>query len=464
MATSILVKFNGEIKSVKKHCRDLNISYQAVRNRHKKTGESYEKCIEYYQNNDVKGKIRFNNKIASIEEHCKDLGINPTTFYRRIAKTGESYLECLEYYLLHGAKGPLKVFIEGVECALVDYCKQHGINPKSVRLYKYKHPELSYEDILLLYVNGDIVANETYKLEYNGEIISLKQYCKLKGISYSKVLNTKNKYNISIDEAIKLVENNEIKNECINYVNWQGKLITIKEFSELINIPYGTIVAYKNKHKISYEQAFLELSQRRKTKDKRLRCIWRQMMDRCYNPKNHMYHRYGGRGITVQEYWHDYFNFENDMYESYIQHVKEYGEKETTIDRYPNNDGNYEIDNVRWATAKEQARNRCTSLILKNGELARDFCDKNNINIDWVYNRMSKHNMTVDNALEDVLNSPIKEKHNTKHILPCNNSLRHHCIQNKYTYETILEYIRQYNLSPDEALARYLKNRKKKNK
>jgi hypothetical protein len=35
----------------------------------------------------------------------------------------------------------------------------------------------------------------------------------------------------------------------------------------------------------------------------RIYCIWKQMKNKCYNPNNNNYHRYGGRGIKVCDIW-----------------------------------------------------------------------------------------------------------------------------------------------------------------
>jgi hypothetical protein len=85
--------------------------------------------------------------------------------------------------------------------------------------------------------------------------------------------------------------------------------------------------------------------------------IWSCMRRRCINKKRSDYQYYGGRGIKVSNEWNNFETFLNDMYESYLRHVSIYGEKNTSLDRI-NTDGNYEFDNCRWATHREQMNNR----------------------------------------------------------------------------------------------------------
>ena len=83
--------------------------------------------------------------------------------------------------------------------------------------------------------------------------------------------------------------------------------------------------------------------------------IWEGISNRCKNKKNDNYFWYGGRGTKNE--WNTIERFRDDMYESYLKHVAEYGEKQTTIDRI-NNNGNYCRDNCKWSTWKEQQNNR----------------------------------------------------------------------------------------------------------
>jgi len=78
--------------------------------------------------------------------------------------------------------------------------------------------------------------------------------------------------------------------------------------------------------------------------------IWANIKDRCYNQYNEHYHQYGGRGITMYEDWVKSFD-------AFIKYIGHRPSNKHSVDRFPNNDGNYEPGNVRWATANQQMRN-----------------------------------------------------------------------------------------------------------
>jgi hypothetical protein len=92
--------------------------------------------------------------------------------------------------------------------------------------------------------------------------------------------------------------------------------------------------------------------------NKGLYSVWCNIKNRCDNPQKDGYKFYGGRGITYQESWKDFYNFYKDMHKGYSKGLE--------IDRIDSN-GNYTKENCRWVTHQENSVNRRGTVWLKAG-------------------------------------------------------------------------------------------------
>ncbi len=79
---------------------------------------------------------------------------------------------------------------------------------------------------------------------------------------------------------------------------------------------------------------------------------WQGMVDRCLNPNNHNYQRYGGRGVRVISRW-------SDPDKGALNFIEDMGHRPSSahsIDRIDGTKG-YEPGNCRWATRAQQNQN-----------------------------------------------------------------------------------------------------------
>jgi len=102
-----------------------------------------------------------------------------------------------------------------------------------------------------------------------------------------------------------------------------------------------------------------------------IRNIHNSMVGRCYYISVEHYKHYGGRGIAVCEAWRKSVGL-------FYQNMGDRPTSKHSLDRI-NNDGNYEPLNCRWATRKQQARNKTTTNLLtpanvgKKTNLSREY-------------------------------------------------------------------------------------------
>ena len=129
----------------------------------------------------------------------------------------------------------------------------------------------------------------------------------------------------------------------------------------------------------------------------RLYTCWLAMKSRCYNRNNiEHYKHYGARGISVCDEWaNDYVAFKKwSMANGYNDSL--------TLDRIDVN-GSYSPENCRWATVKEQCRNkRNNHWIAHNGEThsMAEWAEIKGMNYGTLYSRIGQRKMSYANALE----------------------------------------------------------------
>lgn len=120
---------------------------------------------------------------------------------------------------------------------------------------------------------------------------------------------------------------------------------------------------------------------------------WGHMKQRCLNKKNKYYKNYGARGIKVCSRWRNSFeNFFEDMGKR---------PKGTSIDRIDNN-GNYEPNNCRWTSWKQQNNNKRSSHLLTFGGKTMtiaQWASELGINRHTLYARINNLGWSVERAL-----------------------------------------------------------------
>jgi DNA-directed RNA polymerase specialized sigma24 family protein len=90
---------------------------------------------------------------------------------------------------------------------------------------------------------------------------------------------------------------------------------------------------------------------------------------------------------------------------SFIAFLKDVGPKPSpahSLDRYPDRNGDYKPGNVRWATARQQANNRDTTVFITfKGEClsVSDWARKLGLKVSTLQKRIRKRKMPLEKAL-----------------------------------------------------------------
>lgn len=216
-----------------------------------------------------------------------------------------------------------------------------------------------------------------YLSQYIGEKFNMLTILDVQPVSYSRSLYFKCKCDCGNESLVRydcILKRNQISCGCIEkvplYIDFDGK--------------------EKSMHNI------------------KLYPVWKTMNQRCYNPKNHKYKRYGERGIKVCQEWvetnpNGFGNFNSWA----LSNGYKLG---LSIDRIDNN-GDYSPTNCRWVNNQTQARNKCTNIIIEyNNEkhCLKKWCEILDLPYNTIFNRIKRYNYSFEEAIA----RPIKRRRN----------------------------------------------------
>lgn len=142
----------------------------------------------------------------------------------------------------------------------------------------------------------------------------------------------------------------------------------------------------------SHGSPFIKLIESHGKKNSRIYNIWQGMKARCQKKYSISYKYYGRKGIKICEEWIKFSNFYRDMGEC---------PEGKSLDRIDNN-GDYCKQNCRWASRKEQQRNRSSNCIYAydgRTKCIAEWAEEYGFRYDLLRQRIRENNWSMEDAL-----------------------------------------------------------------
>jgi hypothetical protein len=194
--------------------------------------------------------------------------------------------------------------------------------------------------------------------------------------------------------------NNKRNNKLITINN---QIKTLTQWSEISGIKRETI---SNRIKLGWSNNDLlnvVKEKNYKTDLSDFKSIHKGIISRCYDPNNHIFHRYGGRGIKIYDAWRNYKQFQKEI----LNFIGLRTSPKHQLDRI-NNDGNYEPNNIRWSTPKENCNNKSNNLLITIGEETKTctlWAQEYNLSTNIILNRYYVLNWVGKDLLLPIITS-----------------------------------------------------------